>query len=251
MKISNDKFSRLEFKYLMTDKKAGLVLDQLKKYGMRPDPKALSFTDCSYVVNSIYFDSWDWQDYQDKVGGFLSRKKIRLRAYTNDFREEVKDVWLEIKKKHDMAVFKERIQFFNGSHALLKEPFFKIIENFSKNNSLSPVPIFNDIMGSFIKKGVFARVLVRYQRTPLVFGASNNLRITFDSNIEACKTDSFLYNKPMISVKKGITVMELKYNLCIPKWFGDVVHRFGLQRDAFSKYALSVEAINKYKSLPI
>ncbi|MFC1756619.1 polyphosphate polymerase domain-containing protein [Patescibacteria group bacterium] len=208
--------SRFEFKYLMNEQKAISVLSVLKKLGMRPDPKSCSGGDNSYIVSSLYFDSWAWKDYQDKVGGFLSRKKIRLRFYG----DEPKDIWAEIKRKQDMSILKER------SHEI-KKPLLMYI----------------------IKEGLKPKVLVRYKRRPLVFGNSNNLRITFDSNIETCKTSSFFYNKSMFPVGKGLVVMELKYNICIPRWFGDIVKKFDLQREAFSKYALSVEVCNKYKPL--
>ena len=58
-----------------------------------------------YMIRSLYFDSVNDDDYYDKLGGELERKKIRLRIYEPDG-ELVK---LELKAKHDYHQLKESL----------------------------------------------------------------------------------------------------------------------------------------------
>ncbi len=246
-----NKFNRFEFKYLMSARKAENVLNELRKCGMDFDSKSYAENDNSYIVNSVYFDSWDWKDYQDKVGGFMSRKKIRTRFYKDKFCRCVADeAWLEIKRKENMVVLKSRSKFKTNQFDNFKKTILQYNDDFlKKDEQADSKDLFLRVLKNVYQEGFHPRVLVRYKRKPLVFGSSNNLRITFDTNIEACKTSDLTYNKPMTPVKGGVIVMELKYNHCVPFWVGSVIKKFNLQRVAFSKYAYSVEAVNKYKPL--
>ena len=73
---------------LRTEKKYPLdYLDARKLCGklnrvLQPDPHCAG-TD-GYLVRSLYFDSYDNEDYFDKAAGLENRKKIRLRIYSPD-----------------------------------------------------------------------------------------------------------------------------------------------------------------------
>jgi hypothetical protein len=240
-----NKIFRFEFKYIMTDRKAKFVMEALKRYGMKPDPEVVN-PDNSYPVTSLYFDSWGYNDYLDKAGGFMLRKKIRLRTYADDFEKGRDNVWLETKRKHDMTINKNRLRFSPEEFEMFKESFGKISKRFRVGENHD---IFEDIVRDIFLQGSFPRVLIRYKRHPLIVSGNSYVRITFDSQIEACKTNGFMYNGKMIPVAKGLTVMELKYDNYIPKWFRNIIREFELQRSAFSKYSLSVDVINQYKPL--
>lgn len=235
---------RFEFKYPIPDSKVKFVVEELKKYGMKVDPYAFS-EDGSYIVNSIYFDSWGFADYLDKMGGFLSRRKIRLRAYEDKINSDTKKIWLEIKNKHNMMINKERVVLSYNDCSDLIGSFLVI----SKNSYLHKDSVFKKAVTHILMEGLSPKIAVRYKRKPLVFDGLGYFRITFDSDIEACKIYGLTYNDKMLSVAKGVTVMELKYDKFVPKWFSSVVKKFDLERDTFSKYALSVDKVNKYKPL--
>lgn len=235
---------RFEFKYPLLSSKAKLVEKELKKYGMKVDPYASS-EDGSYIVNSIYFDSWNFDNYLDKMGGLLSRRKIRLRTYEDKINSETKKIWLEIKEKHNMMINKERVVLSYGDCHNLLASFSSI----SKNHFLHKDQVFKKAITCMLMDGLSAKIAVKYKRKPLVLDGLGYFRITFDSHIETCKIDGLTYNDRMLSVAKDVVVMELKYDKFIPKWFLNVVRKFDLQRDAFSKYALSVDRVNSYKPL--
>ena len=58
-----------------------------------------------YLIRSMYFDSTDDDDYYDKLGGELNRKKVRLRIYEPNSNY----VKLEIKYKNDIHQLKKSI----------------------------------------------------------------------------------------------------------------------------------------------
>ena len=99
-------FNRFEFKYFVTPQTAKLIELELKNFGMKLDAPGVLLGD-GYYVTSLYFDSYDFKDYQDKCGGFKKRKKIRARIYEL-FLDKSASVLLEIKKKTGERI--EKIQ---------------------------------------------------------------------------------------------------------------------------------------------
>ena len=100
-----NEFYRFEFKYEMSPVLARQVENEIKKYGMKPDKHA---ENGEYHVTSLYFDSHDLNDYYEKAGGLLKRKKLRARIY-EPLLKESKIIWLELKRKHDMKIHKKRL----------------------------------------------------------------------------------------------------------------------------------------------
>ena len=90
----------------------------------------------SYLVNSLYFDTTDFEFFAQKIEGQRYRHKIRLRTYG----ENSDTVFLEMKKKIGNCIFKTR-----GSSSWEKvAPLFD-------GESSSPEAIFN---GQPIFRGV-------------------------------------------------------------------------------------------------
>jgi len=79
--------------------------DFLKSVGLRSDSYA---PNGKYRVTSLYFDTYGNDDYYDKSAGILTRKKLRARIYGYDLDDNVVNVFLEIKHKHDMFISKDR-----------------------------------------------------------------------------------------------------------------------------------------------
>ena len=61
-----------------------------------------------YTVRSIYFDTEDFLVCHQKIDGEKIRKKLRLRAYDNYNKSS--SAFLEIKRKYDNTVAKERFR---------------------------------------------------------------------------------------------------------------------------------------------
>lgn len=241
----NKIFKRYEFKYPVPDHIVPSLQTLLLHYGMKPDPHVAGSEHLSYTVSSLYFDSPTLSDYNDKAGGFLSRKKIRVRIYEPRLTERTKEIWLEKKAKHDMFVAKKRMLlpfgmyrlFLGGSHTTFLQQC---------RDDANGYEIFSHIVREQMKP----RLITRYQRVPLFAPGPADVRITLDSHIEACFSNDLCYALPMKMVRPGTAVMEIKFGTILPSWFKGIVQRFELARTSFSKYANALETLRVYNPIP-
>lgn len=189
---------RKEKKYKLTVSDQNILKNKLIDKGMKIlYPKR--------TVNSIYFDTNNLDFYLNSEEGVLPRKKIRLRWYDKD----IKKIFKEIKISSVEGRFKT------------SEPFL-YNENIFKNN----LQLLDNEFG-ILKP----QMQITYSREYFFF---NNLRITFDSNIQYSDRSS-LNN---IITKDKETVMEIKVNF---KTNDDYIEKIiGYPTSRFSKYSRSI-----------
>lgn len=225
---------RHEFKYVLNAQTARAVRDYLDKLKLGRDRFAPSG---EYTLTSLYFDTPGLNDYYDKLGGLEHRKKLRSRVYHRAF-DEAKSVWLEVKRKHDMSIVKERdaLSFPKWQSFMQKDELLT-----SVGNSFSYY---------YLLGGYQPHIVVRYRRRVYVSQFLSPVRVTLDSSIEACQWRDFRYNIPMQPILRSGAVMEVKFAFRLPWWFKDMVSRFQLVRTPFSKYTNSVDVLNRVHALP-
>jgi SPX domain protein involved in polyphosphate accumulation len=189
---------RKEKKYKLTVSDQNILKNKLIDKGMKSlYPKR--------TVNSIYFDTNNLDFYLNSEEGVLPRKKIRLRWYDKD----IKKIFKEIKISSVEGRFKT------------SEPFL-YNENIFKNN----LQLLDNEFG-ILKP----QMQITYSREYFFF---NDLRITFDSNIQY--TDRSSLNNIIIKDKE--TVMEIKVNF---KTNDDYIEKIiGYPTSRFSKYSRSI-----------
>ena len=229
----------------MPDALAAGIKTLVLRYGMQPDFIAEQRPENSYPVTSLYFDSPVLGDYYEKAGGFLWRKKIRVRIYTPTLTEKTPEIWFEKKAKYNMRVAKSRIllsleeypMLLNGSRTAL-------LRHCNKTDRA------RDIIYTIIREQMKPNLVVRYKRAPLVARGSADFRVTFDSAIETCFSHDLCYTPAMKNVHPGVTVMEVKFGTILPSWFKDILRRYNLERASFSKYTNSLETLRVYNPLP-
>jgi len=209
-------FQRFEFKYYLPKNKADKIIPALLPH-MNWDPYILARQEDYYQVNSLYFDSPDWGCFWDKESGLRDRKKLRYRFYNQD-----SPVFLELKRKQDALVIKDRIDLDKqDNRQLLNE-----INWFKTRNNMRP------------------KLFVRYKRKALIGKLDPRFRITFDYDIETQLTNSLKPNsKKWTKVYKDGVVLELKYNNVLPSWFHKIIQKFNLDRIAYSKYCNSLRQV--------
>ena len=189
---------RKEKKYKLTVSDQNILKNKLIDKGMKIlYPKR--------TVNSVYFDTNNLDFYLNSEEGVLPRKKIRLRWYDKD----IKKIFKEIKISSIEGRFKT------------SEPFL-YNENIFKNN----IQLLDNEFG-ILKP----QMQITYSREYFFF---NDLRITFDSNIQYIDRSS-LNN---IITKDKETVMEIKVNF---KTNDDYIEKIiGYPTSRFSKYSRSI-----------
>jgi len=163
-------------------------------------------------VNSIYFDSSDYQDYHESIEGTVPRKKIRLRWYDNDFNLRSKN-YVEIKKTLD-----------NSKDKLVKT----LSKEINYNNKLK------NYFNSIYNYRKIVTVLVSYKRSYFADNFGN--RVTIDRSLKYFKLNEDFKIIGKYSSKKNILELKINTDLDYSKftnyYTGNIVR--------FSKYCNAV-----------
>lgn len=239
-------FKRYEFKYQLSCKEVEFLIEDLLKNNMIWDSFVENKESKDYTVTSVYFDSPSFKCYYDKINGLKDRYKLRLRIY-DDLLFPGNNVFLEIKRKSDMVIWKDRM-------ILPYENYIKIFEEGRYDESSF---IFakrdQDILNEFVCKKYKFRmtpiILVRYKRKPLVGKFNDRFRITFDNAIEATVTNSLRFGNNFSMIAPDAIIMEVKFDNSLPHWFLRIIYKYQLDRRPFSKYCGAVEMCKKRHKL--
>ncbi len=227
---------RYECKYLVPDSVARRVYTDLAPF-LQSDPHAARFPNNTYAICSLYLDGLDLALCRETLEGNANRFKLRVRSYSDD---PTKPVFLEIKRRRTGIVHKTRSPV--ARHLLPRILTGRTVD-------LGPCgALLGNALAEFTRlllaTSAQPRVLVRYDREAYVGAIDTSVRVTFDRNLRALRTD-----RPDVIVNaaglqrlpvRGV-VLELKFNDRCPAWLLNVVKRHNLRRTSFSKYCISIE----------
>ncbi len=227
------------------------VYRQEKKYFMTlPDMKKLSGILDSvmiqdshngadgYYIRSLYFDTVNENDYEAKINGLETRRKIRLRIYNdkdNFAMLELKQKQGIYQKKRSLKVNKsDALEIASGKYSCLlkyKEPF--AAECYGLMNTMCYRP----------------KAIVQYRRKAYI-AKENKIRITLDSDIRATETNFELYSQklnmyPVLDSFNG--VLEVKYNGFLLSYIKDLINEVNRSELSVSKYCLARSAGLKFR----
>lgn len=181
-----------------------------------------------YMIRSLYFDSVNDDDYYDKLGGEVNRKKIRLRIYEPNS----KKVKLELKSKYDIHQLKESLVISReDAEELIKENY----EILLKYNS----EIANKIY-IMLKKGLYKpKVVIEYQRIAYITGTTT--RVTFDFDIKSSTSIKDFFkeniNYTYITDKKDV-VLEVKFDRFLEPYISNILSNYQSRFQSVSKYIM-------------
>ena len=233
-------FQRFEFKYPIDIRVADRIIMGVLDY-MKCDKNCTEKNDYIYSVSSLYYDTFGLGSYHEKDAGIRNRKKLRLRFY-NDYIGNDTKVFMEIKRKRDMVVIKDRV-------SMTSKEFHNLFNGGEKKSFYDKCPVdeketLEDFM--FIKaiNCMEPILLISYDRRAFESLLGLDFRVTFDYNIKASLA-KWLDVRPIKKITKNLVIMEIKYNNVLPSWFHDIILKYQLSRDTFSKYAMSLEACHK------
>lgn len=189
--------------------------------------------DGAYFIRSLYFDTPDSADYEDKVLGISDRRKVRLRLYDTDARQ----VRLEIKEKsgsysHKTGVWVSR-EDAQGLIAGRTQALF---------NDASPQA--RRIWLHFAREPRRPAALIDYERTAWTMPVER-VRITLDEHVRAAKS-SALFDPavPMVGVHSGrVVILEVKYDRYLPSYMRRALSSVGAQNMSISKYGAAREML--------
>ena len=228
-------FQRFEFKYQAPLDLVEGIIPELLKY-MEWDPYVKNLDHKYYVVSSLYYDSAGLGSYYQKLAGERTRKKLRIRFYDAKLTPETK-VFLEIKRKYDAVVLKDRV-------VLTQKDCYDLIKNNKKLKLCLPeneLETLNEFLWTKLYNGMMPQNMVIYKRKPLISKVDPNFRVTLDYDLVTYLANWLSTKKEGIAVNPNGVVIEVKFNNVLPFWFHQIIQNYNLDRQPFSKYCNSLE----------
>ncbi|MDP8240008.1 MAG: polyphosphate polymerase domain-containing protein [Candidatus Hatepunaea meridiana] len=233
-------FERKEYKYYVDIKH----LESLRKRflnNMVHDPFCQDLAENAYTVRSVYFDTRGLLFYYEKKDGLKIRKKLRIRVYGDPSPEGI--AFLEIKRKYDNTVLKERSKIWlaeapnllNGAYlqTINKEPERKeklALDRFiylTKRLRLEPT------------------TLITYEREALLGLDESNVRVTFDMNVRSHPQSNefdIFQERDLKTLKNTLFILEIKFLGRMPIWIRRIIQEFKLRMQPISKYCNGLDA---------
>ncbi len=230
---------RFEIKYLVHRKTLDRIHRRLSQY-MKPDPHGADGAG-GYFNHSVYLDSPRQRFYLEKHEGLLERIKPRVRAYRPGPREKPTAYFLELKRRRDKVVTKERVRVSERLAQSLLRPAFHDFEN-----DVEQSPVLSKFQYLVKRFGLEPRVTVLYHRKAFYSDIFPNLRITYDTRLQS-SWSTVLDSPPGAfrpTIPPNLLILEIKFTDLLPKIILREISAFELNQTTFSKYAVSVETNN-------
>lgn len=222
---------RHEHKYLINNDEYIRLRTTLKKT-MHLDQNSID--NKGYHIRSVYFDDLFENALYEKLSGISERKKYRVRIYNYSD----KRIKLEIKKKYQ--------DFTNKIGTTInKEDYLNLyqakIENYAFDNNLVKRSYYLETRNNFLRP----KVIVDYYREAFTL-PYNDIRITFDLNLEAAKPQMDIFNDKIITkplAPQYSKILEIKYNNFLPTHITKIFEQYNLTRLSVSKFLLCRDII--------
>ena len=228
---------RYEFKYLVRAEQIDPITAflsgrlELDKYGE-------SRLRDSYTVRSIYYDSPTFRCYHEKAAGEKNRRKYRVRAYNA---ENSSAAYLECKQRRGATYTKRKTRLEIASLTALRAR-----AGFDRSIA-EPGGVLGQLLVSMDRWQYAPVALVVYDRAAYVSpGQQDTMRVTLDRNLRArlfpdlAEIHSEADLTPLLY---GWTILEVKFNDVVPDFLGYLTALHDLQRQACSKYAMSIACL--------
>ena len=183
-----------------------------------------------YAIRSLYFDTPDDQDFQDKIDGLELRRKLRLRAYS----PQADFAMLEMKQKEGPYQRKRSLRLTREDAMRLCRGDYRPLLGYKDAFAA-------ECYGLMHCRCYRPKAVVEYRRQAYV-ARENHIRITLDSRITATESgwDLFSGRLPMYSVMDPFQmVLEVKYNGFLLSYIRDLLDLVERSELSVSKYCLA------------
>ena len=188
-----------------------------------------------YLIRSLYFDSLDDSDFDEKIDGVDLRKKIRLRSYG----ENPQSAKLEMKQKQGMLQKKRSLTLDRWqSHRLINGDYSVLLQSDSSFAA--------ECFGLMSMRCYRPKAVVAYTRKVFVAN-ENEIRVTFDHNIKGSESSFDIFSGDIVEniiFDPFLVVMEVKFNGFLLSYIKDIINEVNASELAVSKYCLG-RAIGK------
>lgn len=184
----------------------------------------------SYTVRSLYFDTPDDRDFNDKINEQNLRRKIRLRIY--DPQDQCAK--LELKQKENIYQKKRSLSVSRDDALALIDGNYSVLLSYRE-------PFAAEMFAIMSSEFYRPKSVIEYQRRAFA-AKENHIRVTFDSFLRATEFNFDLFSPvlplyPILSCDK--TILEIKYNHFLPSYLSDILSQIDRRSITASKYCLS------------
>lgn len=223
---------RREIKYLLNTEDYKKVKNHIRKV-LTSD---IHNKDGGYTIRSLYFDTIDDRDFQEKEAGVEIRRKVRLRVYD----PEATFAMLEMKQKEGDYQLKRSLVISREDAILLSKGNYSCLLDYEDPFAME--------MYLFMTMNLYRpKVIVEYRRDAFVV-KENSIRLTFDHDIVATEAsmnifDPNLQMNPIID--KNNYVLEVKYNGFLLSYVKDLIESVSCINTSVSKYYMSRNVTHK------
>lgn len=183
-----------------------------------------------YRIRSLYFDTLDDGDFNDKVDGFELRRKIRLRCYDPNANFAV----LEMKQKEGQYQKKRSMRLSRADSQRLITGDYKPLLRYDE-------PFARECYGLMHERCYRPKAVVEYRRKAFI-AKENRIRITLDSGIIATEACFDIFSPTLLQYPvfdRYHTVLEVKYNGFLLSYIKSLVSMADRSEYSVSKYCLA------------
>lgn len=204
---------------------------------LRPHMKEDYYTRSSmtgrYLVRSLYYDTYDYRLYHEKMSGDHERVKLRLRTYSQTPQSDSAiKAEMKVRKGNAMEKHSVIITLADGQHFIQKKQWYL-------NNN----PVLQEFERCVHLLALNPQVLVEYFREGYEDRARSNLRITFDRKIRGAQSLELFPPSPVFwrEFHPQVIVLEIKSREDLPWWLRHIIREYGLKWVANSKFTQAIQ----------
>ncbi len=225
MKPLETSFERIETKYMVSKTDLQDLIEDLKDYLVEDDYP-------TSTISNIYFDTEDFQLIQDSLQDQHKKEKIRMRTYLAQPSAD-SPVFLEIKSKDDTGV--------GHKHRVLaqSDTITQLITKGWGGNLIKDSFLVAEVqkLRQRYSEALKPRIYISYDRFSLK--EKKKIRVTLDQNLiyrdkQVCL---FADKKGLPLLEDDLVIMEIKAPGDKPQWLQDILDKYGLVEQKFSKYS--------------
>ncbi len=182
-----------------------------------------------YLIRSLYFDSLNDRDYQEKEDGVELRRKIRLRTYGPDSSFAL----LEMKQKEGALQKKRSLRVTREDAVGLCQGDYSVLLHY-------PGPFPAECFALMHMHGYRPKTIVEYRRKAYI-AKENKIRITFDHHITATESNFDIFSPQLLQTSvmdTSLVVLEVKFNGFLLSYIKDILEACNQSETSVSKYCL-------------